>query len=118
MKALSIQQPWAWLIVNGYKDVENRTWRTKFRGKFLVHASKRYDKEGEAWVRKNFPKIPLPAKDELPMGGFVGIAYMKDCVSCSKSRWFSGPIGFTLERARSTPFKSINGALGFFNVDQ
>ena len=26
MKALSIRQPWAWLIVNGYKDVENRTW--------------------------------------------------------------------------------------------
>lgn len=37
MKALSIQQPWAWLIVNGYKDVENRDWNTKFRGRFYVH---------------------------------------------------------------------------------
>lgn len=30
---LSIRQPWAWLIVNGYKDIENRTWPTHFRGK-------------------------------------------------------------------------------------
>lgn len=27
MKALSIKQPWAWLICKGFKDVENRTWR-------------------------------------------------------------------------------------------
>ena len=32
MKALSIQQPWAWLIAHGKKDVENRTWATAFRG--------------------------------------------------------------------------------------
>ncbi|WP_229215634.1 ASCH domain-containing protein [Duganella sp. CY15W] len=40
MKALSIRQPWAWLIVNGYKDIENRSWSTNVRGKVLVHASK------------------------------------------------------------------------------
>ncbi|WP_245839042.1 ASCH domain-containing protein [Yersinia kristensenii] len=39
MKALSIRQPWAWLIVNGYKDIENRTWNTKCRGPVLIHAS-------------------------------------------------------------------------------
>ena len=38
--ALSIRQPWAWLIVNGYKDIENRNWKTNFRGKILVHAAK------------------------------------------------------------------------------
>jgi len=40
MKAISIRQPWAWLIVNGYKDIENRSWPTKFRGRVLIHASK------------------------------------------------------------------------------
>jgi len=25
MYALSIRQPWAWLIVHGWKDIENRT---------------------------------------------------------------------------------------------
>jgi hypothetical protein len=31
--ALSVRQPWAWLIVNGYKDVENRSWTTHYRGR-------------------------------------------------------------------------------------
>ena len=44
MKALSIKQPWAWLIVNGFKDIENRTWRTKIRGEFLIHAGIEADK--------------------------------------------------------------------------
>lgn len=43
MKALSIKQPWAWLICAGYKDVENRSWRTDFRGRIYVHAGKKAD---------------------------------------------------------------------------
>jgi ASCH domain len=39
MKALPIRQPYAWLIVNGHKDIENRAWPTKFRGRVLIHAS-------------------------------------------------------------------------------
>lgn len=39
MKVLSIRQPWAWLIVNGHKDVENRTWDSYYRGPLLIHAS-------------------------------------------------------------------------------
>src|SRR5436189_5084024 len=38
MKALSVRQPWAWLIVNGYKDIENRDWATKRRGRIWIHA--------------------------------------------------------------------------------
>jgi hypothetical protein len=33
LKAISIRQPWAWLIVNGYKDVENRIWAANVRGR-------------------------------------------------------------------------------------
>lgn len=40
MKALSIRQPWASLIVMGIKDIENRTWPTRHRGSVLVHAAK------------------------------------------------------------------------------
>lgn len=40
MKALSIRQPWATLILRGGKDIENRVWRTKQRGTVLIHASK------------------------------------------------------------------------------
>jgi hypothetical protein len=49
VKALTVKNPWAWWIVHGYKtssgilykDVENRTWKTDYRGKIFVHASKR-----------------------------------------------------------------------------
>ena len=37
MKAISIRQPWAWLIVQGYKDIKNRTWAAKYRGPILIH---------------------------------------------------------------------------------
>jgi hypothetical protein len=39
MKALSIRQPWAWLIIAGIKDIENRRWATNHRGPILVHAA-------------------------------------------------------------------------------
>ena len=35
MKAITIKQPWASLIVHGIKDIENRTWRTNYRGRVL-----------------------------------------------------------------------------------
>lgn len=38
MKVLSIKQPWAYLIATGIKDIENRSWKTNYRGKFLIHA--------------------------------------------------------------------------------
>ncbi|NGM63528.1 ASCH domain-containing protein [Sphingobacterium sp. SGG-5] len=39
MKTLSIKQPWASLIAHGIKDIENRTWKTKYRGMIYIHAS-------------------------------------------------------------------------------
>jgi len=41
MKALTIKQPWAQLIIEGLKDIENRTWQTKFRGRVYVHAAQK-----------------------------------------------------------------------------
>lgn len=43
MKVLSIRQPWASLIVKGCKDVENRTWKTDYRGPIAIHASGNFD---------------------------------------------------------------------------
>lgn len=44
-KCLSLRQPYAELIVSGRKTIELRKWNTRFRGEFLVHASKAIDKE-------------------------------------------------------------------------
>ena len=54
MKALSLKQPFAELIVSGKKTIELRNWNTKFRGKFLIHASKIPD--SEAMKRFGFDK--------------------------------------------------------------
>ena len=57
MKTLSIKQPFAELILQGRKKIELRKWNTKFRGEFLIHASKiPYD---EAMKKFGFKELPL-----------------------------------------------------------
>lgn len=123
MKALSILQPWAWLIVNGHKDIENRDWATKFRGRFIVHAGKKWGREQREDledIRARFPHIVLP--DSFDLGGIVGAATVTDCVASSKSRWFVGRFGFVLAdgiacaRAGIAAFTPWKGQLGFFDI--
>lgn len=127
--ALSVRQPWAWLIVNGFKPVENRTWPTPYRGPVLIHASKTltvadYDAAMlfiEAFVNPALVH-QVPDMDELPRGGFVGVASIVDCVRELDSPWFTGADtedghGFVLADARPIDFIPFKGRLGFFNVD-
>lgn len=51
MRCLSIQQPWAWAIAHGGKNVENRTWATGYRGPLAIHAGVRWDEDG-AWDKR------------------------------------------------------------------
>lgn len=79
MKAISIHQPWALLIANGHKDIENRSWPTKFRGRVLIHASNGMSREdyeiAQATLEHaNLPDVALPPFDELERGGIVGVA--------------------------------------------
>ena len=117
LPALSIRQPWAWLIVNGHKDIENRSWATEFRGRTLIHAGKVPDK----WAEQDYLSceqnhgIVIPR--ELPLGGIVGEADIVDCVDSHASPWFFGPWGFVLRDRRPLPFVPLRGRLGFFNVD-
>lgn len=118
IKALSIRQPWAWLIVNGWKDIENRIWSTSFRGRFLVHASKTMTRE-EYEDAKEFaldikPSCPFPDFDKLERGGIVGDVELVGCVTASDSPWFVGEFGFQLQCARVARFRPMRGALGFF----
>lgn len=123
MRALSVRQPWAWLIVNGHKDVENRDWSCGYRGPLLIHAGKtlthKYHREQQQVIADVFG-IVLPAWDQLPRGGIVGVATLVDVVDDSDSPWFTGRVdggcGWVLRDARPLPFYPCAGALGFFNV--
>lgn len=120
LKAISIQHPWAWLIVNGVKDIENRTWKTKFRGTVLIHAGKKIDKKGYEIVAQIFhaagkiKELPTIGEFENWTGGICGHVDITDCVIESKSPWFTGPIGFTLENAQMTNITPCKGQLSFF----
>lgn len=46
MKALTVQQPWAWAIVKGGKNVENRTQLWRYRGPLAIHAGARWSERG------------------------------------------------------------------------
>ncbi|MBN3832903.1 ASCH domain-containing protein [Burkholderia sp. Ac-20344] len=116
MKALSIRQPWAWLIVNGHKDIENRTWPTNFRGRVLIHAGVNYPKRDYLDDVDSLARYgDLPAREEM-IGGIVGVATITGCVSESDSEWFNGPYGFVLCDAKPLPLIPCKGALSFFDV--
>lgn len=115
MTALSIRQPWAWLIANGHKDIENRSWPTAFRGPFLIHASRRHDATYAGQFAELLDAIRLP--DSFEYGGIVGVAHVVACVSESASPWFCGPYGFVIKAAKPLPLTPLPGRLGFFAVD-
>lgn len=118
MKALSVRQPWAWLIVNGHKDIENRNWRSDYRGPLLIHASKGMTqaeyREGANFAHRRGVLVPL--FHSLERGGIVGQVTMTGCVAASDSLWFMAEYGFTLADAKPLKFRAMNGQLGFFEV--
>jgi len=121
MKALTIRQPWAWAIFHG-KDIENRSWGTKYRGPLLVHAALTFDHAGYRWILDNRKKLYLtspdiPSPDQFVFGAVIGKVNMVDCVSFHVSAWFSGPCGFVFKDHQlfKTPIP-YRGSLHFFNV--
>ncbi len=126
MKALSIKQPWAWAIINlpeqYRKDIENRTWNTKYRGEFLVHASKDFDALGHERMRWYLKELGytghIPTKKEFVYGALIGKVEIIDVTQKAVSRWWEGPFGFKLANAKA--FLSpvfYKGALNLFNID-
>lgn len=76
MKALTIKQPWATLIMQGDKKFEFRSWQTKYRGDLLIHAGKGIDKEAMKRLSKYLPA-------ELPYGKILGKVKLVDCIKMS-----------------------------------
>jgi hypothetical protein len=126
MKALSIKQPWAELILQKRKTIELRTWNTKFRGYFLIHASGDVD-------LKNCKRFNLNCK-ELPRRAIVGVAKLVDIKVYNNKEEFlrdknkhladkfferlKFPIyGFILEDVKRIKPIKHKGSLGFFNVN-
>ena len=133
MKALSIRQPWAWLILNEGKDVENRTWPTNLRGRVLIHASSTMTRrdylDAVRFLTSDSRLAPalkrLPEFSEfspagvgaLPAGGIVGEVEIVRCCIDSTSPWFVGPYGFVIQNPALLPFRKLKGMQKIFEVE-
>ncbi|MDC8024895.1 ASCH domain-containing protein [Elizabethkingia anophelis] len=92
-KALSIKQPFASLITLGIKPIENRTWRTNFRGRTYVHASMNLPKDHwgllspEQYKQAMDSLIDGKLREELHLGAIIGEVDIVDCVQDHPSIW-------------------------------
>lgn len=134
-RALTLTQPWAWLVVNGHKPIENRRWhlwRPMVGAEVLIHASARMtriDYEDVVDLAAQIdPSIALPAFGDIERGGIVGAVRITGCLCPTGEQetmwkrpddhpwWFRNQHGFTLENARTLPFVACKGSLGFWEV--
>ena len=123
MKCLSICQPFAELILQNKKTIELRTWNTKIRGEFLIHAPIKIRKE-------DYKKLKI--KEKLTTGAIIGKVELYDVkkyeslkeIQIDKKKHYASigsqekRFGFILKNAK--PFRvpiPCKGQLGFFDVN-
>ena len=127
MKCLSLKQPYADLLAFGEKTIELRKWNTRFRGEFLIHASKNIDIQA-------CERLDIDI-DKLTIGAIIGSAFLYDFKEYSNqeefnkdkqkhfsivTKYFDGyKYGFLIRNARlfkkSIPYR---GKLRFFEVNK
>ena len=138
MKAISIKQPWAYLIAAGIKDIENRTWKCpgKYIGeRVLIHASKtQYETPMYLLTDEQYDSIKqekrIEINNSLEYGCIIGSIEIVDCVVNHTSIWaektnlpeqlsneyiwssvLANPILFDV------PIHNVKGKLGFWNYE-
>lgn len=122
MKALSIQEPYASLILDGFKTMETRSWKTNYRGRLYIHAGK---KEYYHW--KDNPDIAWfnPTKERGCIIGYVDIV---DCIPTEKvpknsdeikyGFYGDGRYAWVLQNPCRISPVAVKGKLGLFNLDE
>lgn len=92
MKALTVQQPWAWAIMHGGKLTENRTQNWKYRGPLAIHAGVRWSDRGgeselvaDAWMHHGpideLIRVPIDEQldaDSFAFGAILGTVDLVD----------------------------------------
>lgn len=121
MKTISVRQPWAWAIIHGGKDVENRNKAPIGTSSLIghrigIHAAKgmtrdEYESALDYMLRLG---VPCPHPSELLRGGLIGTVRLTDVVSERPSRWFFGPRGLVIDRPEACEPVAGPGQLGWF----
>ncbi len=99
MKALSIRQPWAELILLGRKTIETRTWRTAHRGVFAIHTG---------WhIETTIAELYDLQAESLVSAALVGTAEISDMIEFDDESWEA------LRHEHLVPDESHNGRVGW-----
>lgn len=84
MKAISLWQPWASLVIVGAKQYETRSWKTSYRGTLVIHAASKWNAELETIARlDNFTMSLIHAglhPLKLPRGVALGTVELIDII--------------------------------------
>ena len=107
-RVLTVRQPWAHLIIEGAKPVENRSWSTSYRGLILIHAAQTRDEDlicqhglEPGW---------------LDYGAIIGSVELADIVDEHPSPYFTGPCGWVLKKPRRLHPVPIQGKLSLWET--
>lgn len=117
MKALTVRQPWAWAILSAGKDIENRTWSTRYRGPIAIHAGLAATRMYHAWASGWMAAIGVeaPELDELSRGCVIGTVELVDCVRDSGSRWaMPDHWHWVLRNSQTCEPRFVRGGLGLW----
>lgn len=132
MKALSLTQPWAELVVRGLKEYETRSWSTTHRGPLAIHASKGFPRWAQRLLDEGEPigdALNMPP-GELPRGAIVGTVVLIGCYSTTGLQaarsitpqeinfgdWGPGRYAWHFENPVQCKPASVKGALGLWAV--
>lgn len=115
MKAITLWQPFATLVVAGLKGHETRSWSTEYRGEILIHAAKKpisqvieqMSKEAVEEATRLLREAGIVERlDDLPTGCIVGFANLVDVVKTEETEvseterlfgdWTSGRYGWKM----------------------
>ena len=100
-RCLSVRQPWAWAICVGAKVVENRTWKTDYRGQIAIHASASKQAINFALKQKQSARL---RPDWFTTGAIIGVADVADVVALNETLdsnpWAMGPCCWLLSNPR------------------
>lgn len=119
VKCLTIRQPWAWLIVNGHKNIENRSWSTNYRGPLVIQSSKgigsiRELSETCNWVEHE-TGIALPG--DFSLGTVEGIVTLSDVITTGTGFYADpGSFHWVLTNPKILTPSDIKGKLGIWNL--
>jgi hypothetical protein len=117
IRCLAVRQPWAWGLVSGVKDIENRSWSTEYRGPIAILAS-----ANKTLVSLLTKSSGLPALGS-PFGAIVGVVDLIDVVPLSQeleaNPWAWGPQCWRVANARAFPEPiPYKGKLNLFALDE